>query len=347
MLAIVAGMDLVRLGPWLGLTAAKISAALDLFEEVSTKPQRADSSLSDITKMYAEKIVIPVFSTGLQGTLIGFFYNLEPHHKLHVRSALDQAGRQLAEELALERKMSIQKLLIQNGFGAKTLADIVIQVASPVEHVIACSPEGYYGYVICREENYLAGYGPKAGEDAARLIEDPANEVIESPILDPPFKIYLKTLQKDPSIDPVFHSLRVQTALFDIWSARNVPAVIISSTEFDADAPALTREELDQVIAALEHQMTTEHGKRSVAKYLCFLEAVRRNYSTREVRLSNHEMQRRMSERLASSKINGYQVTGKALRKFELDIDRLLPGKIAFRELNGRVIHVSWNKDLF
>ena len=82
MLAIVAGMDVVRVGPWLGLTASDICAALDLFAEASSKPRNSDPSMSSGAKIYAEKIVIPVFSTGLQGTLIGFFCNLDQNKKL-------------------------------------------------------------------------------------------------------------------------------------------------------------------------------------------------------------------------------------------------------------------------
>ncbi|MBJ7533316.1 hypothetical protein JDN40_04235 [Rhodomicrobium vannielii ATCC 17100] len=342
LLALVCGVDLVRLGPWLGLTASQICAALDLYARVGADPESGDHSIWVETNNYAEKIIIPVFSSGLQGTFIGFFCNLDLHHKQHIRNVLDQAGRELGEELALERKCALRDLFNNNGYNAKTLADAALQIASPAEQVIVTSTDAHYAYVICREKNYLAGYETREGDAASSLIDEDTHLIIESPILDPPFKIYLKTIQTSPSLDPVIHSLRVQLALFDILSLQKTPTATTSSANSEVNPSLLTKEELDQAIAALEHQMKTEHGRRGAAKNLCFLEFVRKNYSAQVVRISNREIQRRMSEKIENGKVTGYQVTGKAFKKFELEIQKLLAGKLTFKELNARVIQVTW-----
>jgi hypothetical protein len=103
-------------------------------------------------------------------------------------------------------------------------------------------------------------------------------------------------------------------------------------------------EELDQVIAALDHQTNSEHGRRGAAKSWCFLEAVRKNYAAQGMRISNHEMQRRMCDKLQVEKVTGYQITGKALEKFKQEIHKLLGDKLVLKELNGKVIKVSWRK---
>jgi hypothetical protein len=342
-LAIVAGMDLVRVGPWLGLTVSEICAALDLFAQAGASPKGGDRLIRIENNNYAEKIVIPVFTSGLQGTLIGFFCNLEAQHKQDVRSILDQAGRELGEELALERKFALRELFTKNGYDVRALADAVIQIGSPVERVIVSSAEGHFAYVICREENYFTGYEAREGDAASCLIGDGTHLLIESPILDPPYKIYIRTLQGFPSLDPVIHGLRVKLAFFDILGSRSFFSIANTpGTNTGNCTQTLTKEELDQAIAALEHQMRTERGRRGVAKILCFLEVLKKNYSAQQMRISNHEIQKRMSEKLNNGKVNGYQVTGKAFKKFEAEIQKLLTEKINFKELNARVISVSW-----
>jgi len=65
-------------------------------------------------------------------------------------------------------------------------------------------------------------------------------------------------------------------------------------------------------------------------------------YGSQEVRLSNSDMLRRMSAKLAEPRITGYQVTGEALKKFESDINDLCPNKFCFYNLNDRIVRVQW-----
>jgi hypothetical protein len=88
--------------------------------------------------------------------------------------------------------------------------------------------------------------------------------------------------------------------------------------------------------------MAKPHGKLGAAKSLCFFETVQKSYSAEEIRLSNHEIQRRMREKLGNTEFNGYQIAGKALGRFEMEVNKLLPGRFAFSHLNDRVIRVTW-----
>jgi glycine/serine hydroxymethyltransferase len=88
--------------------------------------------------------------------------------------------------------------------------------------------------------------------------------------------------------------------------------------------------------------MGTPHGRRIAAKHLCFFEIVKAEFQAREARLSNAEMQKRMRSKLDTSKVNGYQVAGDAMKKFALDINAILPNCFLFEHLNDRVIQVRW-----
>ena len=138
------------------------------------------------------------------------------------------------------------------------------------------------------------------------------------------------------------HGLRVRTAFLDFWAGMRPLAVHSPPASINGGPASLKIDDIDRVINALEHQMAKPHGKLGAAKSLCFFETVKSSYSAEEMRLSNHEIQRRMSEKLGSENFNGYQVAGKALDRFEMEVNRLLPGKFVFAHLNGRVIKVSW-----
>ena len=51
-----------------------------------------------------------------------------------------------------------------------------------------------------------------------------------------------------------------------------------------------------------------------------------------------------MCDKLQVEKVTGYQITGKAFEKFKQEIHKLLGDKLVLKELNGKVIKVSWRK---
>ena len=338
--ALIVGLGLVRTGHWLGLTTDDIHTALQLLDASCQEPSVPDSN-SPI-KQYAEKIVIPIFSGGFQGTIIGFFSNLEPQQRVRLRCILDQASRCLGELYALEHKSRLIDLLRHSKASAKALAEVTLQVVSPIEHVVVSRSGEYYSYKVCREEDYLAGYDQKVGIEAEQLKQDPENELLELHSLDPPAQIYVKPLRGYAALDPVIHGVRIKTALSEFF--RAVPgAIAISSPPNVSPLPsALNIVELDQIIAALQQQMSAPHGRRAAAKHLCFFEIVKDRFNAKELRLTNADMQRRLTSKLETPKLNGYQVAGEALKKFSLDINALLPDRFLFEHLSDRVIRVRW-----
>lgn len=337
--ALIAGLGLVRTGHWLGLSTDDIHCALDLLDASSQGEPPPDMHIP--SKEYAEKLVIPIFSLGFQGAIIGLFSRIEPHRKMRLRSILDQAGHCLGELYAMERRTKLMDFLRQSKATAKTLAEVALQIASPIEHVVVSSKGEHHGYAICKERNHLAGYNQKTGSEAQQLKQDRDNEILDLHSLDPPAQIFIKPLRGYEALDPVIHGLRIKTALSEFFCTA--PGVLAISSPLKASSHISTLEvELDKVIIALQQQMGASHGRRAAAKYLCFFEFVKDKLGAKELRLTNAEMQRRMSLKLEISKLSGYQVTGEALRKFSAEINDLLPDRFIFENLSDKVVLVSW-----
>ncbi len=338
--ALVAGLGMVRTGHWLGLSTDDIHSALNLLDE--SRQGDAAPDLDTPIKQYAEKIVIPIFSLGYQGAIIGLFSHIEPQQKTRLRCILDQAGHCLGELYAMERKSKLVTLWRQAKARAKALADVALQIASPVEHIVVSMNGEHYGYAVCKEEDYLAGYNPKTGVEAEHLKQDPNNEILDLRNLDPPAAIYIKALRGYAALEPVFYGLRIRTALSEFFGTFPEVIPLTSPIEVSTFTSKLKVEELDKVIMALQQQMSASHGRRTAAKCLCFFEMAKDRLSARELRLTNADMQRRMSQKLDMSKLNGYQVTGEALRKFSAEINDLLPNRFLFENLSDKVVRVSW-----
>jgi hypothetical protein len=337
--AVIAGLGLVRVGHWLGLTTDEINHSLELLD--TSFDLKGPFETHPESKIHGEKVVIPIFSLGFQGSIVGFFCNLEPHHKMRIRAILEEAGRCLGEQNALERKSQLQNLLRTSRPNAKVFAQVALQIASPVEHLVVSRDNELYAYVIRKEADYLAGYDQRFGDPAEKLKRDPENEMLFLHALDPPIQVHFKTLRGQIALDPVIHALRLSTALSGFFLS-NMATAVMRSEVLGSHFPPLELSELDRVIGALEHQLGVSRGKQAAAKHLCFFEIVKEEHVYRETRLTNAQMLKRISAKLNLPKVNGYQVTGEASKKFALEIDQILPNRFLFEPLNEKVIRVRW-----
>lgn len=338
--ALIAGLGIVRVGHWLGLNTTEIQTTLDLLERGSRGETVPPADLT--IRPYAETVVIPIYSFGFQGAIIGFFSNLTPEKKAYARCVLDQAGDCLGELYALERRTSLVNSLRYTDGNASVLADAALQMASPVEYIVASRNGEYHGYTICREHDYLAGYNRISGVDAEQLESKRDNEFVEIHSLDPPARIAFKPLRGYAALDPSIHAIRIKTALTGFLSSQAIGKFLETAPSATSRVTTLNLESLNQIISALEQQMLDSHGKRAAAKHLCFFEAIKDKIAIGEMKLTNAEMQRRMSSKLETEKCNGYQVTGEALKKFSQEVDGLLPNRFFFEFVSEKVILVRW-----
>jgi hypothetical protein len=338
--ALIAALGIVRTGHWLGLSSDNISAALRLLNPDAAQEVYQNAQLR--TEPYAQKIVIPAFSNGFQGSVIALFSNLEPRQKERLRSTLNEIAHSLGQQFGLERKSQILDTLCRDRGDAKTIAEVVLQIASPVEHVVVSRAGNHHAYVIAKEEDYLAGYEELSGSSAEKLMQDPINEVFEVHALDPPAHICIKTLRGYAALDPTIHWFRIKTSLSELLLTFSVARKVeIPRTAHTAVTP-LALADLDRIIVALEHQLTIAHGKKVAAKHLCFFETVKMRLAEREARLTNAEMLKQITSKLSITKVNGYQVTGVAMKKFQIEIEDLLPNRFIFENIGDKVTRVLW-----
>ena len=70
----------------------------------------------------------------------------------------------------------------------------------------------------------------------------------------------------------------------------------------------------------------------------------KKKFNYGEMRLSNGEMQSGMMRKLNKSKIKGYQVTGRALKKFETELNSHIPTRFALEAISPKIILVRWKQ---
>lgn len=337
MRALTAAMEIVRIGPWLGVSPDDIITCLKLLEG-SEPPLMREKT----TTVYAEGIIIPFFAGGFQGAIFGSFRGLKDEQREPLWELLKQAGQFFADQCALSRRTLLSKFIADEGLNAKTLAESIVNIASPIEYVIVSSSERKYALILQNEVNYLAGYNIVKDENVDNIINSDNSELLNGHALDMHFSISLKTLDGHFAIDPVFYELRIKNAIREFLLHVSQPSHLTFSERTEDEIEYLDINDLNRNIFALQHQLNVSRGANIAAKLLCFFEMVRDKLAVGELRLLNNEMKRSMTKRLTRVTRTGYHVSGKALKGFENSVNNILPRKFRFEPLNQNVIRVSW-----
>ncbi len=340
--ALTLAVDLVTSGLWLGLGISEISQCLRWLES-GVPPKEPDETEP---RVYAEGVLVPCFAPSAQGLMVGFFRGIREDQKDAILSVLSQSGRCFADLCATERKAKLRKLVAREGINAKTLADIVLDFASPVEHAAVSVAGTHCAYVLQKEANYLTGYAFKTGDEAGTLAAAPSNEHLTAAISGQTAQISVSPLRGYDAIDPIFYWPPVKTALSEFLSSlRETRNGAMAKSEPVRIEP-LELDEIERTITALQHHVGEGRGSRATAKRLCFMEAIKAKYDAEEATLSNKDMRNRMQKKLPGTEVMGYQVTGEAMKTFEGDIEGLLPGRFRFEILNHNVIRIKWRKSV-
>jgi hypothetical protein len=291
---------------------------------------------------YAEVVSMPTYALGFQGLMIGIFKNISADQKKDALNTLNQYGAVFAAQCAAVRKADLYALIARGDFGARSLARIAIDIASPIEHVIVCASDEYFGYKIRKEGDYLAGYTTVLSDTAAIKVKTAKMPPLDIDIGGRSFVISMEPLEGYSNFDAAASWLRNKAMLLDFIAPMQFLQAS-SSLELTETEP-LEKRELEEAMAALEYQMSIHHGAVVAAKLHTFLELVKKKFNNEEMRLSNGEMQSGMARKLNGSKIKGYQVTGKALKKFETELNSHIPARFSLEAISPKVILVRWKQ---
>lgn len=329
LLALVSAAELLTLGPGLNLHPSTMRVVFEWLMEGSGIPGHRSAKTE--SKESSERIILPAFSYGLQGVVVGFFSHLQADRRSEVRSRLCQFGQLLAGRSALIRQ---QRLIgTFEDFSLARFARALIELTAPVQRLIVSSAGTSVGYRLREDREVWAGHERLSAEEARTLSLDPANEVARLELGGRSITIHLQPLREVWAFDTALGWLSNGMAMAQ--RAAGHPS--------RAGLRSLTFSELTVVRRALERQIAEGgRGAHNACKVLYLINTVCEHYADGEAVLTNHRSQLFMEGKLARSDVRGYQVCGSAVTKFTGDVSKVLAGKFIFEPIANKAVRVFW-----
>lgn len=327
--AIAAAAEMISFGPGLNLPVRAIHTILEwLAEGCDLSPKKNSRTYQ---KAHTEKIVIPAQSNGLQGIIFGFFHNIHADIRNDVRCEIRQFAQRLADRAALARQMRFLQS-IKTSRNPRHIAKSLLGIMSPVDHLVIENAKECVGYRLQTDGDSWIGYKETSGEDAEALTRNASNEVMSTTIGGQSFRIHSKALKSFPFIASVFSWLHALTKINpNLEQARHEDGI-----------KPLEMAELQELEVMLQHQIEEGRGVYTACRILHLIDMVHQNYAAGEFVMTNHRSQSFMREKLAKTDVNGYQVCGEALAKFQIDIDKLIPHRFLFEPITNKNVRVRW-----
>lgn len=319
-LAWVEALDLICLGPWGGLKSDVIVSIVHALEQKVMKLTTSSMNLED--QVLGRKVVLPMFSRGLQGVVVGIFVDVPKPQMEPILTSLVQFGETISDAYADLRWRAFSEAL-DGDLDEDTLAREIINVISPISRIIVSSNDRRAGYKIGYEDSYWSGYEPlskvELGAERSKYgfsIAGPEGA-----------EIYIEPLSDILYINPGFTRLRIENYLNKAFgSAATV-----------ANGEALPLREVRQLLA--EFSAYSKEPSASLAKLRQYyvISKVEQHWQDGSVKITNNEL-RRYFETLGRDAKNGYQVTSFAYEFEKIFADRVIATK------TRNALSLSWNR---
>ena len=275
-----------------------------------------------------QKILIPCFTAGFQGITFGLFRSLPPDLEHFAISQLQQFSASIGEFAARQREHNAA-LALTNASTLVEYAKAFIKILPPVEHALFATRGEKVGLKLEREENYLAGYRLLKGDELNAAFIDPANALLSAADDGGP-RVYVKFPVDAEALSPVFTLLRLRPRIVELPSPATAEGI-----------QALSRAELAYLSHGLRRQIQDGRGALAASKKLFLVEAALQDFDVGETTLTNSKARQYM-ERILGKPNFGYQVAGKAARKFEEDIKKLVPQRFLFETVSAHSVRIRW-----
>jgi hypothetical protein len=294
-LAWIEALDLICIGPWLGLKPREIIQMITALRQ--TPAERDFASISNMRRTLGHKVAIPFFSNGLQGIVFGFFHSLDKSKRNSLYTTLVQFGQTLADAYSRLRMEQLASALDQE-IGLEQLAKELIQVVSPVQAIVVSKGPNQIGYRLRHEHKYWAGYQPLTESEIGTKGSDLGFEV-EGP---EDISIYIEPLVNVPNFHHQFTHIRLETYLrqcFGVYSGVRGDTV-------------LQRTFVEQLHAEFT-AMAGENGASLAKRRQSFIVSrVKQHWDQGRAKITNVELKRFLEEALGKEIKSGYQVTSYA-----------------------------------
>jgi hypothetical protein len=340
-------VDIAAFGACTGLSVKDASEALSWLHEPPGSQEPEDIVLTpDGT---AERLIMPFFSYGFQGAVFGFFNGLQPDQKEHVFKALILFGQSLADNYAYFRRNDCLRK-VQQSRDAASLASALLGVMSPVETLIVEKDGRFHAYSLEREDGYWAGYVEHRGHGAAELSRELLLEgkcsQLEQSCLGERFRLIVKPVQDQQSLDPVFSWISLQARLSEIL---HVPGAAARSDPLTLEMLMAQKEALESKIVRSGHEgVERSRGDFGRLKRLCIIELIIENFERGEIELTNNTLKSRLEKKLgprASVKLNGYQIAGRALQRVRNEFSEDFRSCVKFDPAGHNKVRLSWTRE--
>jgi hypothetical protein len=275
------------------------------------------------------KILIPCFVGGFQGMAFGLFCKLPPHLEQFVTAQLHQFSSTVGGAVARQRER-VGALALSRASTLSDYAQAFKRMLPPTEHIVFAAGGEKIGFKLERQHDHLAGYRMLRGDELAAALADTQNAKLASPGSPGQPEIFAKFLANPDILSPVFTLLRLQPSI------AGLPA--FASTE---SVQALKHSELAFLCHSLQRQIKEGQGALAASKKLLLVEAALRDFEAGETVLSNNKA-RQFTERALGKPNPGYHVAGKAAKKFEEDIKKMMPQRFVFEAVSAHSVRVRW-----
>lgn len=342
-LRFMTAVDIAVLGAWAGFSLSDIKQGLSWLQEPS---QSVSDDIVLRPARGAERIAIPLFSYGFQGAVIGGFNGLTENQRESVLRTLIQFGQSLADNYASFRRNECLQIL-QRGRDAAAIANALLRVLSPVEHLIVEAKGRFHGYSLLREDGYWAGYreqlGPAASDLARELRFETNTSGIEQSFMGDSFRIMVKPVEGGVSLDPIFTWLSLQARLLEIL---NPPGQAQEGDPLTLGMLASLKEALESRTSRPgQNGAEKSRGYFGRLKRLCIVELVIENFERGEIEVTNNALKSRLERKLGprpARRLNGYQIAGRALQRVRNEFDEEFKRYVKFDAVGPNKVRLSW-----
>lgn len=319
-LAWVEALDLICLCSWAGLKPSFVTKMVQALQQKVVRVSMEPIDLPD--RVFGRKVVLPMFSRGLQGAVVGLFTDVPKDEMEPILTSLMQFGETLSDVYADLRWRNFVEAL-ENELDEHELAREVINAVSPIAKIIVTIDGRKAGYKIRSECNYWCGFEPLTNAEIAGPRSPRGFSVIGPGGSD----IYIEPLADTPHIHPHFTKVRLENYLNQVFGAIAVAP----------DGEALSLKEIQQLFAEYAAYAADQAASLAKLRQYYVISKVEKNWANGEVKVTNSELKRFFEERGRDAK-TGYQVTS-----FAAEVEKIFAGKIAAAKTRN-ALSLSWRR---
>ncbi len=341
-LRFVNAVDIAALGACGGLSVNSVMQALSWLNGPCIPDDSPDVALD--APENSERLVLPLFSYGFQGVVLGSFTGLEASQKEPVFKALVQFGQSLSDAYASFRRNDCLQILRRDR-EADLIASAFLNVISPVEHLIVEKDGKFCSFSLQREDGYWARYrelrGPAAGELSQQVGQQGKCFTLQQDYMGDRFRLIVKPVEDSESLDSIFTWISLE--------ARLSEALQVAGATGGRDPLSLSM--LTSIKEALEKKSLhgpevadRSRGDIGRLKRLCIIELIIENFERGEIELTNHLLKSRLEKKLgprAPIKLNGYQIAGRALQRVQNEFGEEFRRSVKFEATGPYKVRLS------